>query len=204
MKINVLFIDCDNENSDRGILEKFHSDMKEYTYLTWETFSSTEERPKFRALIPLDKTIQYTKDVKKSVAHIFEEYSDQKASWYFAPDALHLRTLHFNKGTLFPSEHITSFAEKLKRDREMTEAMFERIARARAKDADYKRNEDGWRNFESVKYCLGGLTKGERDQSISKACYAMANRGYRDKIPEFLDELIVPQEFKNKFKNKYR
>ena len=65
-------------------------------------------------------------------------------------------------------------------------------------------SKEGWRKLPSVKYCLGGLTKGERDQSICKACYAMDKLGYREFIPEFIDELLVPQEFKLKFKNKYR
>ena len=71
-------------------------------------------------------------------------------------------------------------------------------------DVERHPSKDNWRKLPSVKYCLGGLTKGERDQSICKACYAMNKLGYREFIPEFIDELLVPQEFKMKFKNKYR
>lgn len=41
----------------------------------------------------------------------------------------------------------------------------------------------------SVKKCLGGLLKGERDSSLNAACYAMKNCGYGGYIGEFLCEV---------------
>ncbi len=62
---------------------------------------------------------------------------------------------------------------------------------------------DGWRNLPSVKHCLEGLRKGERDDSINKACYGMRENGYASDIPTFLDEIVAPYEMKMKFKNKF-
>ena len=54
-----------------------------------------------------------------------------------------------------------------------------------------------------MKRCLEGLCKGERDNAINKACYGMRENGYASEIPRFLDEILVPNEFRVKFKNKY-
>ncbi len=64
-------------------------------------------------------------------------------------------------------------------------------------------SSNGWRNLPSVKRCLEGLRKGERDDAINKACYGMRKNGYASDIPTFLDEIVVPNEFKAKFRNKY-
>lgn len=66
-----------------------------------------------------------------------------------------------------------------------------------------KPSPNGWRNLSTVKHCIEGLRKGERDVAINKACYAMRENGYASDIPTFLNEIDVPNEFKVKFKSKY-
>ena len=49
-----------------------------------------------------------------------------------------------------------------------------------------------------MKRCLEGLHKGERDEAINRACYGMRENGYASYIATFLDEIVVPNEFKIK------
>ena len=212
MKMNVVLIDCDNGKDgqphtwDKDIIQKFKADMEKYQYVIWETYSSTPERPKFRALIPIDATLKFTKDIKHAVFQVFRDYADPRASWFFAPDTRHLSTVyHKVEGELFPSCHILKLAQEIERTRKMFEAEIERRSAMRKvfhKDAEH--NPDGWRNLPSVKHCLEGLMKGERDNSLNAACYAMKQYGYKDKIPQFLDEVICDNEIKRKFRNRYR
>lgn len=212
MKMNVVLIDCDNgENNkpytwDKDIIQKFKDDMKNYQYVLWETFSSTPERPKFRALIPLDATLDYTKDVKQAVFQVFRDYADAKASWFFAPDTRHLPTIYNKKdGVLFPSACIRKLADENASLRRRFDAEIERRATMRKLVGNgAEHNPEGWRNLPSVKKCLEGLHVGERDNSLCAACFAMDQNGYRDAIPQFLDECFVDREFKNKWMNRYR
>lgn len=212
MKMNVVLIDCDNgENNkpytwDKDIIQKFKDDMKNYQYVLWETFSSTPERPKFRALIPLDATLDYTKDVKQAVFQVFRDYADSKASWFFAPDTRHLPTIYNKKdGVLFPSACIRKLADENASLRRRFDAELERRATMRKLVGNgAEHNPEGWRNFKVVKKCLEGLHVGERDNSINAACYAMNKNGYRNSIREFLDEVPVEETIKSKFRRKYR
>ena len=211
-RINTLFIDCDNgihdkpETWDKDIMVKFKEDMKDFNYIIWETYSSTTARPKFRALIPLDKTIKYNKCVKRAVYHMFKDYADSNATWYFAPDIRHLDTvdLHLSDGfKLFESsaiEHIASQLQEEENQRNAINWSFQIHQASRG----IKHNPEGWRNLPSVKKCLEGLHVGERDSSLNAACYAMKQYGYKDNIPEFLDEVICDNEIKRKFRNRYR
>lgn len=212
MKMNVVFIDCDNGKDgqpltwDKDIIKKFKADMEKYQYVIWETYSSTTERPKFRALIPLDATLNYTKDVKQAVFQVFRDYADPRASWFFAPDTKHLPTVyHKADGELFPSCHIKRLADEIARTRRMFEAEIERRCSMRKVfNLDAEHNPEGWRHLPTVKKCLEGLAKGERDNSLNAACYAMTKNNYKDKIPQFLDEVDCELALKNKFRRQYR
>lgn len=212
MKMNVVFIDCDNGKDgqpltwDKDIIKKFRADMEKYQYVIWETYSSTTERPKFRALIPLDATLNYTKDVKQAVFQVFRDYADPRASWFFAPDTKHLPTVYRKAdGELFPSCLIKRLADEIARTRRMFEAEIERRCSMRKVfHLDAEHNPEGWRHLPSVKKCLEGLAKGERDNSLNAACYAMTKNNYKDKIGEFLDEVDCELALKNKFRRQYR
>lgn len=212
MKMNVVFIDCDNGKDgqpltwDKDIIKKFVSDMEKYQYVIWETYSSTPERPKFRALIPIDATLNYTKDVKQAVFQVFRDYADPMASWFFAPDTKHLSSV-YNKadGELFPSCHIKRLADEIARTRKLFEAEIERRCSMRKVfHLDAEHNPEGWRGFDTVIKCLKGLSEGERDASLNAACYAMDKNGYREHIREFLDEVYCDRGIKEKFYRKYR
>lgn len=212
MKMNVVFIDCDNGKDgqpltwDKDIIKKFKADMEKYQYVIWETYSSTPERPKFRALIPLDATLNYTKDVKQAVFQMFRDYADPRASWFFAPDTRHLPTVcHKADGELFPSCHIRRLADEIARTRSLFEAEIERRCSMRKLfHLDAEHNPEGWRKFDTVTKCLEGLVEGERDSSLNAACYAMDKNGYREHIREFLDEVCCDHSIKEKFYHKYR
>lgn len=209
-KINTLFIDCDNgekerpETWDANIVEKFREDMKEYKYIMWETYSSTKERPKFRALIPLDRTIKFSKFVKQAIFHVFKDYADSHCTWYFTPDTRHLDTVEQHMSDefkLFGADVISNIAEQKRSQQEKLVNWSFQIHNA---SRGICKSPDGWRNLPSVKKCLEGLLKGERDDSLNRACYAMKQNGYLASIPEFLDEVDVPNDMKLKFRGRYR
>lgn len=113
MKMNVAILDADNKDGDKDLIAKFKEDMKEWEYVLYETSSSTKEVPKFRAFIPLDDTVPYNKWTKDAVKHIFSDYSDHSATWFFSIDSNHLNTLEIHQGKEFPSSIVMRKANNL-------------------------------------------------------------------------------------------
>lgn len=206
--IDTILIDCDNTEGDPDKIAQFEKDYELYDYLLWETASSTPEHPKFRAIIMLDKKVRWISEpekyTKKAILQLFSKYADQNASWYFTPNKAKLGTFRHHKGIPYPAMLIENLVN-------MNIQLVEALKTSKAGEWDkanntpnMDNNPDGWRRFGTVKYCLSGLVKGERDVSLNRACYAMKERGYADKIPEFLAEVDVPMEFKKKFSRRYR
>ena len=59
---STVFLDCDNPNKDKDIIEKFQEEYKAFDYYLYETFSSTVDCPKFRVIIPLDDVLTSPKN----------------------------------------------------------------------------------------------------------------------------------------------
>lgn len=202
-KTSTAFIDCDNPNHDPNILDKWRERMKGYKWLTYETASSTKERPKFRAIVPLARETNWNKYTKRAILAIFAEFADPKASWFFAPTLDKLDTIHLNEGELMTPDNIELRASKLKENDIVANSIFA-LSQARVMIYGTHDNTDGWRHLPTVKKCLSGLATGERDTSLNAACYAMKKNGYKDKIPQFLDEVVCDITIKNKFRRQYR
>ena len=212
-KCSVIMIDCDNKQCDKDIMQKFKKSMENYDYYLYETFSSSEEQPKFRAVIPLDKEIEWSKYLKTSVFHMFSQYADDKASWFYAPTKNKLDTFTIHSvGNELPTTTLEQYINNLKimEQIKQTQDSLEQAKYNERKELGWvkERNPSSWRNLPSVKKCLSGLSKGERDSSINAACYAMNKNGYGRNISEFLDEISMtsnlPRDMINKFKQKYR
>ena len=202
--ISTAFIDCDNPNADPHIIERWREQMKGYKWMIYETASSTKERPKFRAIVPLARETNWNKYTKRAILAIFAEFADPKASWFFAPTLDKLDTICLNEGELMPPDDIELRASKLKENDVVMESL-NGLAAARALIfGERERNPEGWRRRPSIKKCLEGLAKGERDTSLNAACYAMEKNGYKDRIPQFLDEVVCDIAIKNKFRHQYR
>lgn len=175
--------------------------------MLYETASSTPERPKFRAIIPMDDVLTWSPYMKKSVFNEFNEFADERASWFYTPTRDKLDTICENTtGKWYLSKVIIetanrlAYEDKMQRDREMLTSMKWRLRHPEG----FQQKAGSWRNLPSVKHCLEGLYVGERDDSLCKACYAMNKYGYRANIPEFLDECDVPSEMKAKWRGRYR
>lgn len=205
-RFSTIMIDCDNPEADIDIMEKFKARMSNWDYMLYETASSTPERPKFRAIIPMDDVLSWSKYVKKAVFNLFSEFADPRASWFYAPTRDKLHTIYENQtGNWFPSKEVLEKANHIEQ-MEILETQRRDMAhmRWRLSHPDQQPNPEGWRNLPSVKKCLEGLHVGERDDSLCAACYAMDKRGYRSAIPQFLDECYVPSEMKAKWRRRYR
>ena len=208
--MSVMMIDCDNLTYDKDIMNKFSDYLTNYEYWTYESASSTPDRPKFRAIVPLDAEIEWTQFNKKAIGHLFSMFVDEGASWFEEPLLPKLNTIIHHKGKLFPSKILSKIIEDLKRQYEEAESsrQFNELKFSLYKMRHPEQNSSSWRNLPSVKKCLSGLSKGERDSSINAACYAMNKNGYGRNISEFLDEISMtsnlPRDMINKFKQKYR
>lgn len=199
--LDTMSIDCDNKGRDPRIIEKWREQMGEYQWVMWETASSTREHPRFRAIVMLDAKIPWINEpeklTKKSIHSEFEEWDDDHASWFFTPNKAKLGTFYGNTGKPYPSYNI------LYRIR-----LQQTIAQANLKPLEScvksrRETPDGWRHLPSVKKCLDGLCIGERDNALCAACYAMDKNGYKEHIPEFLDECVVESSFKDKWRKRY-
>lgn len=204
--IDTILLDVDNPQGDASLLDKFKREHAQYDYLLWETASSSVERPKFRVILLLDKKIPWINEplkfTKEAIHQTFSQWTDDNASWFFTPTKSKLTTFFGNRGKPYPSADITNLVSL---NEKLCEAMKPSTACAwdKMNISTRKHSLERWRNLPSVKHCLEGLRKGERDDAINKACYGMRKNGYASEIPKFLDEIVVPNEFKVKFKNKY-
>lgn len=72
------------------------------------------------------------------------------------------------------------------------------------KEAMYPSKHD-WHNLPAVKSVLSGdeYYKGNRDNSVYKACYSMKQNGYRDEICDFLEEAQLDSEIYDKFSRQF-
>lgn len=199
-----VFIDCDNPESDPHILDKWRASMKDYDWMIYETASSTAERPKFRAIVPLESNIPWNKYTKNAILQLFKDFADPKASWFFAPTLDKLNTMEENTvGKWMPPDDIVKRADKLRESDQIAESIMG-LCQISRWGGNRPHREDGWRSLPSVKKCLEGLHKGERDSSLNAACYAMDKCNYRNHIREFLDEVCCERSVKDKFYHKYR
>ena len=199
-----IFIDCDNPTSDPYIINKWRERMKDFDWMIYETSSSTKEHPKFRAIVPLADEIPWNKYTKNAILQLFSDFADPKASWFFSPTKDKLPTIEENAtGKWMPVDSILAKADAIKANEQMANSLMA-LKQMKWQSSNKPHREDNWRFLPSVKHCLKGLMKGERDNSLNAACYAMKQCGYKDKIPEFLDEVICDNEIKRKFRNRYR
>ena len=203
----MLDVDNDKEKPDPDLLERFISEFSSYAYFLWESASSTLECPKFRAILPLDKRVEWVNEpekfTKRAVLGVFSKWHDNKASWYFSPTTSKVQTFVAHGGQAFPSSRIVERIQVDKMFAQVESSQREMDAR-RAMLFTKGKNPGGWRNLPSVKKCLEGLKVGERDDSLNAACYAMNANNYKDRIGEFLDEVVCEESIKRKFRNKYR
>lgn len=198
--IDTILIDCDNGKDedpstwDVGILDKFKDEFGKYAYFMWETFSSKPERPKFRAIILLDRRIEWVNEpakfTKEAIKQHFAKYTDANASWFFTPPKGKVSTFAAHKGIPYPSANIEWTMNSLK---SLNSAIQHSIAHDfdvdNLSNAKRERNPDGWRFLPTVKKCLDGMSMHTKHNSICSAVYAMEQCGYHDEIPTFLNEV---------------
>lgn len=192
--IDTILLDVDNKDSDPELMNRFMEEYGQYEYMLWETASSTAERPKFRAILMLDDKIEWVNEpekyTKKAIHNMFSKWTDDNASWFFTPTKGKLDTFIHHDGIEYPSFFITSNVRLMGFQNEMESTRRETFGKIHMR-GENGRNSEGWRNLPSVKHCLEGLVKGERDTSLCKACYAMDKNGYRDSIQTFLNEVAT-------------
>lgn len=75
-KYTRLIIDYDNENKDRNLLRKFKKKFKDYSYMLYTTFSSTEWKPKFRVILKLKGLVDSSFfDDKCNLSRLVKEFT---------------------------------------------------------------------------------------------------------------------------------
>ena len=205
-RFSTIFLDVDNEEKNPNIIDDFKKEFQQFDFYLYETFSSTKEHPKFRAIILLDEELTWSKSAKKAIFKTFKHYADEKASWFFSPTKNKLGTVHHNEGKLYPASKLKEKIEEEERRERMKRT--NQIIKQFQINTWMKNNNIekklSWRNLPSVKHCLDGLVVGERDSSINSACYALLKNGYKDFIHEFLSEVSCDSSILSKFAKRYR
>lgn len=117
-EMSVIMIDCDNKktNCDPNIIERFNEYMNNYEFWTYESASSTKECPKFRAIIPLDRPLRWSKHTKKAIGHLFSMFVDDGASWFEEPLRHKLPTIKHHEGKEFPASVLEKVIVQLEDD----------------------------------------------------------------------------------------
>ena len=205
-RFSTIFLDVDNTQMNQNIIQEFKQEYRDFEFFLYETFSSTKEHPKFRAIILLDDELNWNKSAKKAIFNLFRKYADEKASWFFTPTKNKLGTVHHNEGKLYPASKLKEKIEEEERRERMKRT--NQIIKQFQINTWMKNNNIekklSWRNLPSVKHCLDGLVVGERDSSINSACYALLKNGYKDFIHEFLSEVSCDSSILSKFAKRYR
>lgn len=207
--IDTVLLDVDNKSSDPNLLNEFRDEYSNYEYWLWETASSKPECPKFRVIFPLDKHVEWinspSKITKNAIKQHFGKYTDDNASWYFSPVSGKLDTVIHHIGHEYPSSKLLSEMDEIKHNME-TSLLASNIRQSLQsyRGGIRERNPDGWRFIPCVKKCLDGLSEGERDKSLHAACWVMDKYGYKDKIPQFLDEVVCDRSVKAKFYRRFK
>ena len=145
------------------------------------------------------------KFTKHAIQQHFSRWIDDKASWFFTPPKGKVGTFVAHKGKPYPSAPIVALANL---NREIWET--KQPSKAEVWDRENllsrpKFNENGWRNFNTVKACLGrSLPPHERHDPLFKACSAMALNGYKEAIPQFLSEVDAPMNHKREMMRQFK
>lgn len=89
--MDLVLLDVDNEEGDPRLLEKFEAlfldpnhPLHHVEHWWWETASSTPHRPKFRVVLPLARTLPFSRWAKRLGQRLFPS-ADPKASWFYLP-----------------------------------------------------------------------------------------------------------------------
>ena len=191
-----IMIDCDNKGNDPDIIQKWYDAFGEYDFIIYETYSSTKEQPKFRVIIPMDEELEWSRSAKAAIFQTFNQFTDDKATWYFAPTKNRLNTVKTNNaGRKFPTSILKQKIEAMD--------MIERINNAQRLIDQAKweeRRNKGWgfdnenrrrKDYHELPLVQEYLTssKGERNTLAHKAACSMFARGYEDyEIKTMLNE----------------
>lgn len=186
--MSLMMIDCDNGEKDKpstwdkDIITKFNTYLGNYEFWTYESASSTQDRPKFRGIVPLDREVEWTKFNKKAIGHLFSMFVDEGASWFEEPLLPKLNTIKHHEGKLFPASVLEKNINMLMEDdeRKMDEIRRRQIAynQYRLTHPDYQPRKLDPHNLPCVKkYLEGSWCEGtDRRPRAHAAIYGMVSK----------------------------
>lgn len=175
--IDTILLDFDNEDEDGNVYDKdlltnFEKEFAQYDHIVWESASSKEDHPKFRAIFLLDKTIPYlqsdgVKYTKRAILSIFSKYRpDRGASWYFTPTLSKVCTVKRTNGIPFPSLRVEWLANSMMKTDMMNTAKFSVNQKNEGECNSELRNRD-WHNLRNVQNNAVLIQGQKRNQLIS-------------------------------------
>lgn len=183
-RFSTIMIDCDNHGKDPDIINKWYDFMGNYDFIIYETYSSTKELPKFRVIIPLDEELPWSKNAKIVIAQTFNQFTDNKATWYFAPTRNKLDTIRANNvGRKFPARVLKEKIDTLNMIEQInnTQRVIEQSKWAERKAMGIVKEHErkDYHELPLIQEYLSS-SKGERNSSAHKAACSMFARGYED------------------------
>ena len=181
-RMSIMMIDCDNTSKDPEIMTKFNEYLRNYDFWTYESASSnTPEKPypRFRALIPMDSEIEWTRFNKKAIGHLFSMFVDDGASWFYEPTRSKFNTITHHTGKLFPAMVLQKYIDQLRTDHERKMREIEdrsnKMKLWRLRHPEYQPGKLDPRNLPCVKkYLEGSWNEGtDRRPRAHAAIYGM-------------------------------
>lgn len=178
--MSVMMIDCDNKktNGDPKVMDMFNEYMNNYEFWTYESASSTSECPRFRALIPLDRPLRWSKHTKKAIGRLFSMFVDDGASWFEEPLRHKLSTIKHHEGKEFPASVLENVIVQLEDDEKIRMDEYEnksnQIKLWRLRHPEYQPKKVNVSNNEKVRHYLDTpylkmSGNGDSDNSLYRA-----------------------------------
>ena len=209
--MDCIMIDCDNNDSDPDIMDTFEQRFSQYEYYLYETASSTEECPRFRALFPMDSTVDLKKhdikNIKKVVYELFSGFADKAASWFYLPTTG--CPVRHHEGERYPSESIVRSADFMTKVDEMNRENRRKIAEessvSRKHDVNWVLNNlnvAAWLNTPFPnKHGNGDLSHNGMYRAIVTAAAANCQEAYDIIREKALRDKWTPREIRSALEN---
>lgn len=181
---SVIMIDCDNNKGapNADIIKEFQEEFKDYEYVLWETSSSTQTKPKFRAVFPLSEAIAWSKANKKAIQQLFAKYQDEAASWFYLPTIDKLGTFVRHEGVAFDAGCIKSLVANIELQEQVANAqrILHQELHPKSNDNDSDAHVENLKKKPNVSYYLSTpfnkmKGNGDSDSSLYKALSTARN-----------------------------
>lgn len=196
--LDCIMIDCDgvqdeDGNVDKDAIEHFCKFAESYDFVLWQTSTSTAEKPKFRVLIPLTRTVKWTNYTKKAIARLFCKWTDPKASWHEEPLAPKIGTMIVHDGKQFPAEVLEKVEKQIVDDVKVQKEISRQLDMMMAYKSELRKvsvlNNEKVRHYLDTSYTkMKG--NGDSDSSLYRAICVCVVAGDKETLDVVIEKAL--------------